>query len=275
MTETVHDKRMAQASACRGCGVQTTDAERVADWRVCRRCSPIFATNSHGLLWQMVLGDKTITDDEGAMLTNAVNYNPAFFRRNDPETFWSQGQRKPWEHVGAKVRDDAKSALRRHRDNTKVRRHPHGPCCLCGVAQDAGWTIPASEGKPVCSACEPLMRKYGWPRSGSLDADSRANCVTVLALGLRPDAMHTTIGKAVPVMAYGEFQPDGPGGDEPWSHVPAADRREARVRLGMGSSKIAQMLTDDERAEIARRREQAAMEWAARPVEPAQPIRLP
>lgn len=97
---------------------------------------------------------------------------------------------------------------------------------------------------------------------------NRADVVTAMCLGW---PVSIGLGRRIPVTAYGDWQPEGDGYDEPWGHVSAADRREARVRLALSGS--VGKLTDDERAEVARRSDEAAMKWAEA-VTPRGPISL-
>lgn len=261
----VNEHRMAQPSACRYCGVTTNESTRVADFRVCRRCQPI--GGDHGRLWAAITGDPTITSAEGYWLTTeGLMTNPAWFAR-DPETWWATGTRKPWQHLPSGLAGDARTALRRHRDATVVRKHPKGVCAICGVRRDDGWTVPASErGRAVCGTCSTVLGRVGWPAPGT---DEHADATTAACLAW---PVSIGLGRRIPVTAYATWAPDGDGTDDPWGHVPAADRREARIRLALAGSSSPN-LTDEERAEVARRTDEAAMNWAEQ-VTPRGPIHL-
>lgn len=252
----VQEQRMSAPSACRWCGETTTSSTRVAEWRTCRRCESVTASPTHGALWRLILNDKTVTDAEGFWLTTeGLLVNPAFFVI-DPETFWTTGNRKPWAHLPDGLADDARAALRRHRDGTGMRAHKSGPCGLCGVRRDDGWTVPTSErGRPICGACARVLARVGWPTPGTEDHD---DATTAAGLGWE---VVIGLGRRVPVTAYAAWEPDGSGCDTPWAHVPVDARSEARIRLADPST--IRRLTPDERAEHARRTEAAAAAWAA------------
>ena len=261
----LNSQRLASASACRYCGVTSSEATRIAEFRVCRRCQPI--AGDHGRLWSAITGDTTITSDEGYWLTTeGLLTNPAYFV-TAPETFWATGSPKPWAHLRPGLAEDARSALRRHRDDTGIRRHKSGPCGLCGVRRDDGWTVPTSErGRPICGACARVLARVGWPTPGT---NAHDDATTAACLGWD---VFIGLGRRVPVTTYAEWEPDGDGYDAPWGHVPDGSRSEARIRLADAST--IRRLTPDERGEHARRAEAAAAQWVERAGIRPDPIRL-
>lgn len=248
----LRDRRRAQGlapkagpapSACRITGMACQGPVDDEGWRT----HPDWADATLGTAWTAILG-RQVPDDWARTLTAEVG-NPAYFVTGEAD---DPGHRKPWQHVGEQMREQAGHVLYRLANADRPKRHTAGRgCAWCGARLSARWYPTTSVAWPdggesvLCTACYSKDRAHGW---GYDDEQWRAAaCALMLGIDQPYQGLHLDL------RVFAEARPADPAGTEkPWEYL-GEERRKARLAwLASSPWALSRYATDPEREQITK-----------------------